>query len=316
MTVCIAAICEKYIIIGASDRMITSWGGLISSTSSKRKSGSFNFRDYDSIAVMISGNMSLQSEILNKAGIKLAKELTDDRLSVEEVLDAYTEAYREIYWRRAESAILVPQFLTLKSYNELTKNKDSNTEYLEMIRQSLEAFNRSFKENPDNGIETIIAGVDHKGAQLYKLHFDDVEELTAEGYAVIGSGSFHVDSHFQLNHYISNWSYGDAMLLLYEAKKKAEIANSVDSHTDMFRLLPLQMQPDHSTFEWLGDYKAAMIAVAYDEIQAKIEELKVTFRHEFLQESIIGFAKEGYENWLRKKAENISNKDTPEEGAE
>ena len=284
--------------------MIVSGNGLIRSTPNKPKSGPLSFREHDSIAVLIAGNMSLQSEILAKASQILAPQLTEDRLSVDAVLNAYTAAYQEIYFTAAESAVLVPNLHTRETYQQLERQGDETV--VADLRDRLAAFQRSFKANPDNGIETIIAGFDHQGAHLYKLYFDDIIPLTGDGYAVIGCGSPHADSHFQLSGYTSTWRYRDAIFLLYEAKKKAEIADSVGKETDMFRLFPLPLGPTDPTFQRLGDMKVALIAGLYDDYQNEIREIstKLTNRlkHEFLDDPIIPYVKESYEKWTSAKA--------------
>jgi len=312
MTICIAAICEDYIIIGASDRMVVCADGLIATSPNVSKSGGFNYGENDSIAIMIAGNVDYQYEIINNAARIVGKGKTEERLTVDEVLDAYTSAYQAFYFRQAESAVLTPLLVTRKQYESGQLDESLH----KLAAEQLSAFARSFKENEENSISTIIAGFDNDGPHLFKLHFDEVSDMTGAGYVAIGSGSWHADSHFQLNYYSKQWSYSDAMLLLYEAKVKAQLDTSVDDKTDMFKLLPLPLGPELPTFQRLGPFQVGRIAVAYDDMMKEVREkekaIKLRLSNE-LQDPIIDDAKEAYENWAR--AQTKSNGTEPDKTA-
>lgn len=319
MTVCIAAICDECIIIGASDRQVTIGDGLITTNPPKSKSSSLNFRQNDSIAIMIAGNMDLQSEIISRAIKELTSKLTDQRLSVNEVLNAYTDAYHELYFRFAESSVLIPQFfMDARTYKDASRKGEIKEPLLGLIQRSLSAFEAEFTTDPDNIIETIIAGCDADGVHLYKLRFDEVQPATDAGYVAIGHGAFHADSRFQINDYTSKWRYADALFLLYEAKRNAEHANTVGDSTDMFRLFPLPMIKDQSTFERLSPLTVEKIRGAYEALQKSVshftENLKVRITNDSNHETIIQHAKEGYKSWKSKQGCDDETRESDESG--
>lgn len=304
MTICIAAICEDSIIIGASDRMITSGNGLFKSTPNRKKSFMANFKINDAVTIMKAGNMELQAQILERTGQILSELQEPSQLKVKKVVDAYIESYQEVYWQRAESEVLVPNFLNLEKFKQL-QQQNFDSEAMKSIREKLEEFYESFRNSLDYETEAIIAGFDSEGAHLYRLERDKLTVATETGYTAIGIGAYHADTHFQLSHYTSNYSYGDAILTLYEAKKRAELAEGVGFQTDMFRLYPLPIRVGFPTFMRLGDFTTAMIDVVYEEMHKEIllisQKFKGKLRNE-LQESEIEYVKESYQNWKSSKA--------------
>ena len=157
MTICIAAICEDCILIGASDRMITSGDGLIKSTPDRKKSFGANFKLNDAVTIMKAGNMELQAQILERTKGFLSEMPELSQLKVRAVVEAYTDSYQEVYWRRAESEILVPNLLNLEEFKQMQQN-NSNPETLRFLREELRAFYVSFYNDPEYDTEAIIAG--------------------------------------------------------------------------------------------------------------------------------------------------------------
>ncbi len=105
MTVCIAAIAEKGTLIGLSDRMLTAGDTVFETEQSKIWPFSH------SIAALIAGDTSVQTEILRKVDNEIRGRIIaapDDWVNVKEVADLYCKNYREMRRASAEAEILHP----------------------------------------------------------------------------------------------------------------------------------------------------------------------------------------------------------------
>lgn len=104
----------------------------------------------------------------------------EKRLTVQEVIEAYCDAYRTIHFRQIESAILVPQCLTLKSYFEKQKKGELSAALVNHIATQFDNFRQ------ETEVETIISGIDDEGTHIYVIKNDEVRCESNNGYAAIG----------------------------------------------------------------------------------------------------------------------------------
>lgn len=229
MTVCVAAICNhnQGIIFGASDRMLTA--GDIEFEPAQTKLWHLTA----SIVAMSAGeDMSMQMEILYDVQQEVSKKVAADRskwLNVRDVANMYRAFYNEARLKRSAADILAPLGLDHQSF--LLSQKDMSKDLISQLATELINF-----ETPD--LETIFAGVDETGAHLYIAHNAHISCRDGVGFAAIGAGAGHADSQFMFAKHTRSKPIPETILLVYSAKKRAEIAPGVGKETDMFTVGP------------------------------------------------------------------------------
>lgn len=227
MTVCIAAIYDNKSILGVSDRMLT--GGDIQFEPPTPKI----FNITNSIAILTAGDSSMQAQLVQKAYEYAADRVTADPgkwLSVKEVAYFYRNSYIEIRREAAERTILSPYGLTSETF--ISKQKDMSPELVKDIAYRLENF-----ALVDEDVATIIAGIDDD-PHIFVIVNDRVVCADRIGFAAVGSGSNHANSHFMLSGYSAGASETKALLTIHRAKKKSEVSPGVGEQTDMFVIGP------------------------------------------------------------------------------
>ena len=255
MTVCIAAICAGGYIIGAADRMLTA--------------GDIQFQPEtakiivitSSIAIMIAGDASLQAEILQKVIADVNSRIVaepDNWWEVADVAELYYKYYNQARFKQAEGAILAPLGLTADTFFDKQKVMDS-----ELVRQiATELINH---EIPD--VEAICCGVGPSDTHVYIVGKEGISCQDLVGFASIGIGKGHANSQFMFARHNRFSPATETLLLVYSAKKRAEVAPGVGEATDMIVLGPLLGQMnvvDESTLENLD--------VIYNEEQEEVKE--------------------------------------------
>jgi hypothetical protein len=224
LTVCIVAMCEGGIVLGASDRMIT-WGDIQFQPPTPKLVVLTS-----SIAAMTSGDATLLREISNgvQAEVKTAIATTPNEwLTVSEVADMFVRHRNEAKLRRAEAALLGP--LGLNRYSFLQGQHGLSADLAQTIAKDLAQF-------PINNTIFLITGVDLTGPHIYTV-FDGVVSCNdAMAFAAIGSGARHAESHFMLARHGCDRTLSETLLQIHVAKKRAEIAPGVGSETDMFSI--------------------------------------------------------------------------------
>lgn len=111
----------------------------------------------NSIVAMLSGDSTIQYEILSDVGITVAERILAEPSSwwrTRDVVDLYCQKHREILTSRAERAILAPLGMTTDSF--IANQADMDQSVVERLVDSLTAY-----ELP--GVHAIFAGVDTDG---------------------------------------------------------------------------------------------------------------------------------------------------------
>ncbi len=226
MTVCVAAICDNDKIIGASDRMLTS--GNIEFEPQLTKIISIT----NSITAMIAGDTFIQDEILLKVFSEVNKRLKaepNNWLNVKDIAELYSHYCHEACVKRAEKNILTP--LGLDSNTFISRQKEMDPGLIRQLANELRNF-----EIPT--IAAIFAGVDSSGPNIYVVDKEDVSCRNLVGFAAIGIGAGHANSQMMFASHTRRKSFPETLLLVYSAKKRAEVAPGVGSVTDMFMIGP------------------------------------------------------------------------------
>jgi hypothetical protein len=222
LTVCVAAICEEHIILGASDRMVTA--GDVEFEPPQTKVSFLT----SSIAVMIAGDSSLQLEIMYEVREEVNKRVDAEPLNwwrVRDVAELYFKNFKMAKRKRVESAILDPLGLDYESF--ITRQGELSSELVDKL--ATEVLNFEMSE-----IETIVTGVDPTGSHIYVVNNRGVTCRDSVGFAAIGAGYWHANSQFMFAGHSRSKPVPQTLLLTYAAKKRAEVAPGVGEATDMF----------------------------------------------------------------------------------
>jgi len=213
VTVCIAAICQGPfgpVVLAASDRMVTVEDIEFEPPMPKV------WQLSHTIGMLIAGQSGPQAELFDRISHQQPK-------TVQEAIQLYCSELGNLNRRNAERDILAPLGLTMKSF--LIRQREMAPEFVEQLRVEIDK-NRA-------NVQTIICGIDKRGAQLYTI--DAYGKATCNnvvGFAAIGAGRWHAESQFMFAEYTPIWPLSKALLLLYVAKKRAEVAPGVGEATD------------------------------------------------------------------------------------
>jgi hypothetical protein len=223
MTVCIAAICTWMVddkgtgaIITASDRMITRRG------ESEYEPPQAKFLHLSKrTAVLFAGDITVHSEAIQKTRTALLDAPTDNVGEIAELYASFVRALRE---REATQMYLSPLGLTGDSLLSGTEGPLANKLREQVQGHTLDA-------------EAMVVGTDNigKGAHIY--HVNGIGFVTCHdevGFLAIGMGAGHAESQIMAFKYAPWWRYFDTVVVLYSAKKRAEVAPGVGPITDMY----------------------------------------------------------------------------------
>jgi hypothetical protein len=155
--------------------------------------------------------------------------------------------------RRAETVILSPLGLDQDSF--IRRQREMAPELLNRLATELLNF-----EPPDSA--AIITGVDKAGPHLYLATNAEVTCQDKVGFASIGAGSWHANSQFMFAGHTVRKGFEETLLLVYSAKKRAEVAPGVGKATDMF------MVGDMGGHVQVGDHVIQNLQQIYDKSQA------------------------------------------------
>ena len=220
MTVCIAAICERPdrpTIIGVSDRMLTA--GDIEFERPAPKYGGFG----QSIIAMIAGDASIQDEVCQRA----LHGKQHGFATVAGAVAAYCAEVSAYRVRLAERVVLAPLGLNMNSF--IGRQHEFSTSFVEQIRYEMAKAHSSIE------LATIITGLDAEGSHIYTIDHEGMAYCNdSVGFAAVGSGARHANSHFMFTRYTADSDIGRAVLAVYAAKRRAEVAPGVGEETDMF----------------------------------------------------------------------------------
>jgi 20S proteasome alpha/beta subunit len=93
------------------------------------------------------------------------------------------------------------------------------------------------------GVHALVAGVDATGPHIYDV-IDPGLEMCHDGsnFVAVGSGARQLEAQLMSVGYDRGWHFPDTLLLLYAAKRRAEVSSGVGPRTDMFVIDKKQFQ--------------------------------------------------------------------------
>lgn len=234
VTVCVAAIGGGAKIFLASDRMITS-GDVEFEPTSIRKVEWFT----NSIVAMWAGEAAYQREVLSAVSRRVRTHLQavpNEWLKVRDVAGWYADEWAAAKRRRAELAVLAPLGLT---FADLHAAKHAFSD--EVIKTVLQWLADYTLPDEHHGVTAcIIAGADtdnvipgNYACHLYRAINGTVSCEDAVGFAAIGAGARHANSHFMQAAFHPTATFEETLWLTYSAKRRAEAAPGVGAGTDI-----------------------------------------------------------------------------------
>lgn len=227
MTVCVATMFGRTDtaaprIIGACDRLLSN------AVFKYQPSTKIYFTKSKSLVFMIAGDPALERELL--AELSFAERAwiaaNPGKLwPLKQLANSYRISYAEAKRKRVEAKWLIPN--GLNSYTWVSRNRELSTEFARDLRSEIDGYRLP-------AIQTIIAGFDEDGAHLYVADDGEIDERNADACAVIGAGAIHAITELAIVGHTVEAEPAAALLSTYAAKKRAELAPSVGSDTDMF----------------------------------------------------------------------------------
>jgi hypothetical protein len=211
---------------------------------------------------LVAGDMAAQISICTDA---LAAIEHCAAAEVRQIAELYATAMANYRQKQAERDVLVPIGLTMETF--LQKQRDLAPDVLDTLTSRLWKFNV--------GAEAIITGIDTTGAHLYVVRNPgEVSCLDAVGFAAIGYGRWHAESQFMFAEYVPGWPLSSALFLLYNAKRRAEVAPSVGTTTD------LALITASSGYVSIGETVSQRLKEVYEEAQRAEEAAGETARQQ------------------------------------
>ena len=178
--------------------------------------------------------------------------------SITRIVDSLVEEYQKLRFKRLEQSIFRRYGLTIQEfYNIQGRLHDGVVMRLteEMRKYTLD-------------LHILVVGVDSEGAHLYHIHNPGIAEpFNALGFCCIGTGQRHADTTFAYRRYSPSLPLKKALLIAYEAKKKAEMAGGVGKMTDIVIL-------DENGWHFLSEDSKDMLEKVYNSIEERTTYLK------------------------------------------
>jgi hypothetical protein len=227
-----------YYIIGAADFKLTAGDVTFEPPTSKVRVLGWG------VAALIAGDIDVQLELCARVAAKAPG-------TVREAVSLYGTEIASFNVSRAESSVLSKYGMTMRDFVDNQHNMTSH--FVEELRVKM--------EDAQPRLQTIVCGVDGTGPQLYYLDANGSESRHTEiGFSGIGDGGRHAESQFMFAKYTPTWLVEQSLVLLYSAKKRAEVAPGVGQTTNMFYIDgPRGVQP-------LNETLVRELERAYDEI--------------------------------------------------
>jgi len=219
MTICIVGICD--VQNGIAKKAIAIADRMITAGDTEFEQAAFSKIDKltENCVAITAGSALAHTELFNATRAKFAGTPAPP---IAQIVQELKDNYVRLRTIRAEERYFKPLGLTVESFLANQRSLDS-TLVLRLSRQLEEA---EYGGRP--GLEIVVAGIDTTGGHIHCV-FDpgSSECFDAIGYCSIGSGERHADSALIANDYNICLSAKKALYLIYEAKKRAELAPGV-----------------------------------------------------------------------------------------
>lgn len=203
-------------IVGASDRMWTGGSG----TWEPRQTKQYTLGTQ--AVGLFAGLATVNAAMF---AVTTSKMFAMPNATVEAAAKEHANSYAQFRREEAERVLLISIGQTLYSYHSLPAPEVGRITD-ELRRWQVDA-------------EAIVAGLDQTGAHIYSVGhpgMSDCHDLLS--FACIGSGAEFATAEFTDQKYTRIWSSSAAFLMVYSAKKRAEVDPYVGTDTDLFVIGP------------------------------------------------------------------------------
>ena len=178
--------------------------------------------------MMLAGDTALFTEVALRVfpvvGERIRKE-PKHWWSVNDVAELYVQHLKAARLKRSDTAILAPLGLDHNSF--IKRQQEMLPELATRIANQVQAFD-------PGSVQAIIAGVDPTGAHIYVATDAELDCHDHVGFASVGVGAWHANSQLMFGEHAKSDPLPATLLLVYSAKKRAEVAPGVGRNTDMF----------------------------------------------------------------------------------
>jgi 20S proteasome alpha/beta subunit len=271
VTVCVAAM-AKYegnsVIVAASDRMVTA--GDIEWEQDQRKIHGLT----SAISLMVAGDLHVQTDILHELEDwkdSRLEEHPDKWIRVKDVAEEFYAILMRIKRKAALNAILVPLNL---DYDSLVTSVSSDLQ----IRLSKEILDFQIAQ-----VAAIVMGLDSTGVHIYVADNYGVTCEDWTGFTAVGGGAWHANSQLMFANHTKYRGLAETTMLVYTAKKRAEVAPGVGEKTDM-----VVLGPGLGDAIAIGNPLMALLEQTHSEVKIEAEKVRSNANakiNEFLEEA-------------------------------
>jgi hypothetical protein len=207
----------RYGILCISDRMLTSPTLNIEFEQAMKKM--YHFDNGTNTTALLAGDTSTQIMLCDRTRVTLAPESP-----VADVAASYALEYARLRQERNERKHLTPLGLTTDTFAGAT-GAMSPVLAMQLANDLRWA---------ELGCEALICGTDRFGAHIFVVKDPGLVDCAdSVGFASIGIGSPHAETILMDAGYTRNALLSNALLLLYTAKRRAEVAPGVGRETDI-----------------------------------------------------------------------------------
>lgn len=216
MTQLIAAICESgKIVVTASDRMVGTGDMTLTFEHEQPKA-----QMVTPTAVVLTAGTMHEPDLITDA-----RQKAKGRERIREVADVLKDLYQELRMQHIEDEVLKP-LAGLNSFAEYHRKQTTLHDSVVMdLNERIRGYNLD--------LSLLLAGVDEQ-AHIIEIGNPGMwRSSDAVGYCTLGMGGRHADNVFAWYRYSIKLSLQDAVYIIFEAKKKAEMAGGVGQITDI-----------------------------------------------------------------------------------
>lgn len=230
MTICIGAICEEdneaSKVVVAADRMVTRGGESpkeFEHTNSKLQ----KYTDFDQInAITLGAGVSSLIDEFNE-NLESILSIQEEDITQELFVECARSAYRNTIDQRINHSML--ETYGVKA-NDLIGNDNISDDMAMAIMQDIDDKRSQLRNN----LQVIVTGVAEGESFLSVIANGAASNLKSTSFTAVGSGKEPAESAFIHSEYDSSCNVDEALLHVFEAKKRAEEAQGVgDEKTDL-----------------------------------------------------------------------------------
>jgi 20S proteasome alpha/beta subunit len=172
--------------------------------------------------IVIAGQYPMHSqalkEMVKRADIK-------PETPPETIANLYGKAIQKIRMQLAEDAILAPFGMNTDTF--IAQQRDMSQGFVDRITTQMQEF-----QGPS--IEALVIGMDFNQAEIWGVDYQGTIRCYDDvGFNAIGIGAGHASLALMQVGYTNSWRFPDALAATYNAKKVAETAPGVGTHTDI-----------------------------------------------------------------------------------